>query len=194
MSKIIIEELNYPHLLIIDNDKYIDNIYQNFINVLKKNNVISTKYNKISFLINNTCIIYNVNDNNEEFNIIKDFKNYYDEKLKKHNINLILLNREDNKIYIIKSNTNNFIISHSKLIKRLFKINYFNLIIKYILINYNNVENYINQFIKQLLINIIKENKLDKKCFSECYNYICNWNEDNDNDIQYLNKTVIVKY
>lgn len=193
MSKIIIEEFNYPHLLVIDNDKYEDNIYQNFINILKNKNVINTNYNKINFLINNTCIIYNVNDDNNEYDIIKQFKEYYKDKMKKHNIKLLLLNREDNKIYVINSNQNKHIITHSKLIKKLFNIDYFNLLVKFIIINYNDVEIYINQLIKQLLINIVEQNKLNKKCFNNCYNYIYNWNKSIDNNIKYFNKTVIIK-
>lgn len=194
MSKIIIEKFNYSHLLVIDSDKY--NIYQNLIKTLKDNNIIDTKFNKINFLVNDTCIIYNINDNDKEYDIIKKFIIYYKHKLDKHNIKFILLNRYDNKIYVIKTKTKNHIVCHSKLIKKLFNINYFNLLIKYIIINYDkeNIQNYFSQLIKQLLINIVNENIINKKCFNNTYSYILQWKVNNDNDIKFLNKTVIIKY
>lgn len=193
MSRILIKKYNSSHLLVIDT--VIDNIYQNFINTLKNNNIINTKYNKINFLINDVCIIFNINDNDNKYKPIKDFKEYYNDKLKKHNINLILLNREENIIYNIKTLKNNFIICHSKTIKKLFELEYFNLLTKFILINYSNNELYIKQLIKQLLINIVNQEKLNKKCFKNTYKFILNWDEnDNDNDnVDYLNKTIIIK-
>src|SRR5574344_2896242 len=128
----------------------VDN-YSKFINSLKDAKIISTDYNKLSFLVSNICIVYNINNEDVIYDDIIRFNEFYQNKLNKYNVKLILLNKYDNKVYKI----NNVIVCHSKVIKSIMQLKEFTDIIN-LLVNYakfrENAQYYINEAIRELLI------------------------------------------
>ena len=123
MAKVEIVSIdNYSKVIIIDKDSNNQgDIYSRFINSLKDAKIISTDYNKISFLVSNICIVYNINNEDVIYDDIIKFNDIYQHKLNKYNVKLILLNKYDNKVYKI----NNVIVCHSKLIKSLMSLSLF---------------------------------------------------------------------
>ena len=123
MAKVeIVSVDNYSKVIIIDKDSNNQgDIYSRFINSLKDAKIISTDYNKISFLVSDICIVYNINNEDVIYDDIIKFNDIYQHKLNKYNVKLILLNKYDNKVYKI----NNVIVCHSKLIKSLMSLSLF---------------------------------------------------------------------
>ena len=189
---------NYSKVIVIDKDSNNQgNIYSRFINSLKEAKIISTDYNKISFLVSDICIIYNINDENVIYDDIIKFNDIYQHKLNKYNVRLILLNKYDNKVY----NINNVIVCHSKLIKSIMSLGLFEDIINS-LVSYSkfkgNIQYYINEIIRELMICICNENKLNIRCFKVTKENIKKFIEKDSlhinkiNSINYLDKTVII--
>ena len=145
MAKVeIVSVDNYSKVIIIDKDSNNQgNIYSRFINSLKDAKIISTDYNKLSFLVSDICIVYNINNEDVIYDDIIKFNDIYQHKLNKYNVKLILLNKYDNKVYKI----NNVIVCHSKLIKSLMSLSLFEDIINS-LITYpkfkDNIQYYVN--------------------------------------------------
>ena len=189
---------NYSKVIVIDKDSNNQgNIYSRFINSLKEAKIISTDYNKISFLVSDICIVYNINDEDVIYDDIIKFNDIYQHKLNKYNVRLILLNKYDNKVY----NINNVIVCHSKLIKSIMSLGLFEDIINS-LVSYSkfkgNIQYYINEIIRELMICICNENKLNIRCFKVTKENIKKFIEKDSlhinkiNSINYLDKTVII--
>ena len=160
MSKVIVEKISdYDNVLIIDKDSNNGtSIYNKLINTLKSHNIIDTNYNKLQILKDNICIVYNINNFNG-YEDIEMFKEIYENKLNKHSILLLTLNKYNNKIIDI----NGVIVCHSKLIKQLMKLPQFNDVINEVIrynISVDNLKYYVNEIIRLLLISIVHENKL----------------------------------
>ena len=204
MSKIDIIRLNNKYKDIYILDKYSDNnlensLYQSLLNILKKYNIITIQYNKLKILLDNICIIYNINDKNEEYKEIKHFIKFYSYKFDKHNIKFILLNKYNNKIYYI----NNIIICHSKLIKMLFNLTQFNNVFNNIMNNlkHNNLDITLitNEIIRKLIINIINNNKLNNLCFKDLDKEIIKYFTKKSEHLNklsstfYLDKTIVIE-
>lgn len=199
MSRINVVKINnYNNIVVIDKDSGDgESIYSRFINSLKRINIINTDYNKIKFMKSDVCIVYNINDMNEDYESVMKFKDINNDKMKKNNVDLILLNKEDNKIYKI----GDVIVCHSLIIKRLMNLSYFTDIINDLVDNDKfkiNMKFYVNEIIRELLINITNEGKLNGKCFNMIKDKI-KWfiekdseHENKNNSISYLDKTVIV--
>ena len=198
MSKVIVEKISdYDNVLIIDKDSNNGtSIYNKLINTLKSHNIIDTNYNKLQILKDNICIVYNINNFNG-YEDIEMFKEIYENKLNKHSILLLTLNKYNNKIIDI----NGVIVCHSKLIKQLMKLPQFNDVINEVIrynISVDNLKYYVNEIIRLLLISIIHENKLNNNCFKYVKDRI-KWFIEKDskhdnkvNSVSYLDKTVVV--
>lgn len=182
-----IKELKFNKEIVVIDELKTNDVYKKFISELKKNKIITTEYNKINFVKSNVSVIYNVNDYKEDYNEIIEFKERYKSKLKKHNIKLVLLNRNNDTIYHDKR----IIICHSKLIKKIFKLDYYNVLITYLIKNNKPIKKYTEFLICDILSEIVKNGKLNKKCFDNVYDHLIH-NKFNF-DITYLNKSVIVK-
>lgn len=189
---------NYSKVIVIDkNSNNQGDIYSRFINSLKEAKIISTDYNKISFLVSDICIVYNINNEDVIYDDIIKFNDIYQHKLNKCNVKLILLNKYDNKVY----NINNVIVCHSKLIKSIMSLGLFEDIINS-LVSYSkfkgNIQYYINEIIRELMICICNENKLNVRCFKITKENIKQFIEKDSlhinkiNSINYLDKTVII--
>lgn len=189
---------NYSKVIVIDKDSNNQgDIYSRFINSLKEAKIISTDYNKISFLVSDICIVYNINNEDVIYDDIIKFNDIYQHKLNKYNVKLILLNKYDNNVYKI----NNVIVCHSKVIKSIMKLDQFADIIN-LLVNYakfrENAQYYINEAIRELLICICNENKLNGRCFNVTKNNIKGFIEKDSlhinktESVSYLDKTVII--
>lgn len=204
MSKINIISFDNKFDDIFILDKYCKNnddktYYQNLLDVLKENEVMKIEYNKLKILRDNICIIYNINDKDEEYKDIKRFRKFYLNKFEKHNIELILLNKYNNKIYYI----NNIIVCHSKLIKQLFNLEQFNIIfdniMKYIKHNHYDITLITNEIIRRLIINIIINKRLNNTCFKNLDKDIIKYfvkKSDHLNKLSsvfYLDKSVIIE-
>ena len=199
MAKVeIVSVDNYSKVIIIDKDSNNQgDIYSRFINSLKEAKIISTDYNKLSFLVSDICIVYNINNEDVIYDDIIKFNDIYQHKLNKYNVKLILLNKYDNKVYKI----NNVIVCHSKLIKSLMSLSLFEDIINS-LITYpkfkDNIQYYVNEVIRELMICICNENKLNIRCFKLTKENIKRFIEKDSlhinktNSISYLDKTVII--
>lgn len=194
----VIKVDNYSKVIVIDKDSNNQgDIYSRFINSLKEAKIISTDYNKISFLVNNVCIVYNINDEDVIYDDIIKFNDIYQHKLNKYNVKLILLNKYDNKVYKI----NNVIVCHSKIIKSIMSLGLFEDIINSS-VSYSkfkgNIQYYINEIIRELMICICNENKLNIRCFKVIKENIKKFIEKDSlhinkiNSINYLDKTVII--
>ena len=135
MAKVeIVSVDNYSKVIIIDKDSNNQgDIYSRFINSLKDAKIISTDYNKLSFLVSDICIVYNINNEDVIYDDIIKFNDIYQHKLNKYNVKLILLNKYDNKVYKI----NNVIVCHSKVIKSIMQLKEFADIIN-LLVNISN--------------------------------------------------------
>lgn len=198
MSKVIVEKISdYDNVLIIDKDSNNGtSIYNKLINTLKSHNIIDTNYNKLQILKDNICIVYNINNFNG-YEDIEMFKEIYENKLNKHSILLLTLNKYNNKIIDI----NGVIVCHSKLIKQLMKLPQFNDVINEVIrynISVDNLKYYVNEIIRLLLISIVHENKLNNNCFKYVKDRI-KWFIEKDskhdnkvNSVSYLDKTVVV--
>ena len=198
MSKVIVEKISdYDNVLIIDKDSNNGtSIYNKLINTLKSHNIINTNYNKLQILKDNICIVYNINNFNG-YEDIEMFKEFYENKLNKHSILLLTLNKYNNKIIDI----NGVIVCHSKLIKQLMKLPQFNDVINEVIrynISVDNLKYYVNEIIRLLLISIVHENKLNNNCFKYVKDRI-KWFIEKDskhnnkvNSVSYLDKTVVV--
>ena len=198
MSKVIVEKISdYDNVLIIDKDSNNGtSIYNKLINTLKSHNIIDTNYNKLQILKDNICIVYNINNFNG-YEDIEMFKEIYENKLNKHSILLLTLNKYNNKIIDI----NGVIVCHSKLIKQLMKLPQFNDVINEVIrynISVDNLKYYLNEIIRLLLISIVHENKLNNNCFKYVKDRI-KWFIEKDskhdnkvNSVSYLDKTVVV--
>lgn len=198
MSKVIVEKISdYDNVLIIDKDSNNGtSIYNKLINTLKSHNIIDTNYNKLQILKDNICIVYNINNFNG-YEDIEMFKEFYENKLNKHSILLLTLNKYNNKIIDI----NGVIVCHSKLIKQLMKLPQFNDVINEVIrynISVDNLKYYVNEIIRLLLISIVHENKLNNNCFKYVKDRI-KWFIEKDskhdnkvNSVSYLDKTVVV--
>lgn len=189
---------NYSKVIVIDKDSNNQgDIYSRFINSLKEAKIISTDYNKISFLVSDICIVYNINDEDVIYDDIIKFNDIYQHKLNKYNVKLILLNKYDNKVYKI----NNVIVCHSKVIKSIMSLELFEDIINS-LVSYSkfkgNIQYYINEIIRELMICICNENKLNVRCFKVTKENIKKFIEKDSlhvnkiNSINYLDKTVVI--
>ena len=195
MSKVIVEKISdYDNVLIIDKDSNNGtSIYNKLINTLKSHNIIDTNYNKLQILKDNICIVYNINNFNR-YEDIEMFKEIYENKLNKHSILLLTLNKYNNKIIDI----NGVIVCHSKLIKQLMKLPQFNDVINEVIrynISIDNLKYYLNEIIRLLLISIVHENKLNNNCFKYVKDRI-KWFIEKDskhnnkvNSVSYLDKT-----
>ena len=198
MSKVIVEKISdYDNVLIIDKDSNNGtSIYNKLINTLKSHNIIDTNYNKLQILKDNICIVYNINNFNG-YEDIEMFKEIYENKLNKHSILLLTLNKYNNKIIDI----NGVIVCHSKLIKQLMKLPQFNDVINEVIrynISVDNLKYYLNEIIRLLLISIVHENKLNNNCFKYVKDRI-KWFIEKDskhdnkvNSVSYLDKTLVV--
>ena len=199
MAKVEIVRIdNYSKVIVIDKDSNNQgDIYSRFINSLKEAKIISTDYNKISFLVSDICIVYNINNEDVIYDDIIKFNEIYQHKLNKYNVKLILLNKYDNKVYKI----NNVIVCHSKVIKSIMQLKEFTDIIN-LLVNYakfrENAQYYINEAIRELLICVCNENKLNGRCFNVTINNIKAFIEKDSlhinkvESVSYLDKTVII--
>lgn len=199
MAKVeIVSVDNYSKVIIIDKDSNNQgDIYSRFINSLKDAKIISTDYNKLSFLVSDICIVYNINNEDVIYDDIIKFNDIYQHKLNKYNVKLILLNKYDNKVYKI----NNVIVCHSKVIKSIMQLKEFADIIN-LLVNYakfrENAQYYINEAIRELLICVCNENKLNGRCFNVTKNNIKRFIEKDSlhinktESVSYLDKTVII--
>ena len=202
MSKINIITYNnkFEEIIILDKNINGENSnYQNLLNLLKELEIIKIEFNKLKILKDNISIVYNINDEDKEYKDIKKFRKFYLNKLEKHNIELILLNKYDNKIYYI----NNIIICHSKLIKQLFNLEQFNIIFNNIMNkikqNHYDITIITNEIIRKLLINIIENERLNNICFKnldkDIIKYFTKESEHLNklSSIFYLDKTVIIE-
>lgn len=199
MATIKVDKIdNYSKVIVIDKDSNNQgDIYSRFINSLKEAKIISTDYNKISFLVSGICIVYNINNEDVIYDDIIKFNEIYQHKLNKYNVKLILLNKYDNKVYKI----NNVIVCHSKVIKSIMQLKEFTDIIN-LLVNYakfrENAQYYINEAIRELLICVCNENKLNGRCFNVTMNNIKAFIEKDSlhinkvESVSYLDKTVII--
>lgn len=199
MATIKVDKIdNYSKVIVIDKDSNNQgDIYSRFINSLKEAKIISTDYNKISFLVSDICIVYNINNEDVIYDDIIKFNEIYQHKLNKYNVKLILLNKYDNKVYKI----NNVIVCHSKVIKSIMQLKEFTDIIN-LLVNYakfrENAQYYINEAIRELLICVCNENKLNGRCFNVTINNIKAFIEKDSlhinkvESVSYLDKTVII--
>ena len=88
MAKVEIVSIdNYSKVIIIDKDSNNQgDIYSRFINSLKEAKIISTDYNKISFLVSDICIVYNINNEDVIYDDIIKFNDIYQHKLNKYNV------------------------------------------------------------------------------------------------------------
>lgn len=199
MAKVeIVSVDNYSKVIIIDKDSNNQgDIYSRFINSLKDAKIISTDYNKLTFLVSNICIVYNINNEDVIYDDIIKFNDIYQHKLNKYNVKLILLNKYDNKVYKI----NNVIVCHSKVIKSIMQLKEFVDIIN-LLVNYakfrENAQYYINEAIRELLICVCNENKLNIRCFRLTKENIKRFIEKDSlhinktESVSYLDKTVVI--
>lgn len=199
MAKVeIVSVDNYSKVIIIDKDSNNQgDIYSRFINSLKEAKIISTDYNKLSFLVSDICIVYNINNEDVIYDDIIKFNEFYQHKLNKYNVKLILLNKYDNKVYKI----NNVIVCHSKVIKSIMQLKEFADIIN-LLVNYakfrENAQYYINEAIRELLICVCNENKLNIRCFKLTKENIKRFIEKDSlhinktESVSYLDKTVVI--
>lgn len=199
MATITVDKIdNYSKVIVIDKDSNNQgDIYSRFINSLKEAKIISIDYNKISFLVSDICIVYNINNEDVIYDDIIKFNDIYQHKLNKYNVKLILLNKYDNKVYKI----NNVIVCHSKIIKSIMSLGLFEDIINSS-VSYSkfkgNIQYYINEIIRELMICICNENKLNIRCFKVIKENIKKFIEKDSlhinkiNSINYLDKTVII--
>ena len=199
MATITVDKIdNYSKVIVIDKDSNNQgDIYSRFINSLKEAKIISIDYNKISFLVSDICIVYNINNEDVIYDDIIKFNDIYQHKLNKYNVKLILLNKYDNKVYKI----NNVIVCHSKIIKSIMSLGLFEDIINSS-VSYSkfkgNIQYYINEIIRELMICICNENKLNIRCFKVTKENIKKFIEKDSlhvikiNSINYLDKTVII--
>lgn len=198
MSRVEIRKFNnYDKVIILDKKSSDnENIYGGFIDVLKETNIISTDFNRMKFLVDNVCIIYNINKEEQMYQNIINFKKAYQYKCDKHNINIILLTKDEPIIYEI----DNILICHSYLIKRLISLNQFQDVFEKFVSNdkfMNNINYYVNEMIREVIININKEGKLSGKCFK--IEDKIKWfiekeseHKNKNNSISYLDKTVVI--
>lgn len=186
-----IHKYTYNDILIIDKKNLSDNntIYIQFIKILENNKIIELINNKIKFIKDNICIVFNINNDCKE---ILSFNKLFYDKMKKHNIKLLILNKSNDIYYI-----NNIIICHSSLIKSILTLSNMNEII--IELKNYNINDLMDEIIRNILLNIVKYNKLTINCFTELkdkMNKYCNKTSEHynkSNSIFYLNKTVIVE-
>lgn len=187
---------SYNDILVIDKGSGNgQTIFNKFIDALKQNNIISTDYNKIKFLKRNVCIIYNINDASEEYDQVIQFSQRYENKLEENNINVVLIKKDLN-ITVV----DNVITCHSSLIKNIMELRQFRNTIDTIIstTNISFSENILQEIIRELIVNIVREGKLNGNCFNHTVDGIVKFihknslHERKTNAIEFLDKTVII--
>lgn len=194
MNKNIIQLDKFIQIIIIDisssinNEQYNSiNSYNRIIEILEYLNLIIIKNNKLKWIGNNTCIVYNLHTlDKTNISKIKTLFNFLKEQITKTNSAILFLHKNSNKIYKIGNN----IILHSNIIKTILKNHNLDNLLS--MINLDQLYNIINELIRISVLKMVDNLDININNHMEKYINKNSLHLKKQNSIHYLNKLCFI--